>query len=306
VQHARTFVPTGVPYASLLRAGARAWLRARPGWTRALPWTPFAAALFIYGAAGAAGTTPPALELWMAIAKAISLTVCVAIAVVTIVRVRHADAACDAPARRAPWVDLGVVIGMVTLGLATLPAALVGGEALARWVHDVAVLPVLALVLWGLAYLRLRARPGSPTGSAAQPSLASPAVAAARRVPGSDDEILAAVYAAFVARLDAEGDWQDADFGLDDAAARLGLGRHLLSEAINRHVDGGFTALVNRYRIAAFRAALATAADDEPVLAIGLRCGFGSKASLQRLVRQHCGCSPGALRNAIRAAHRTG
>ena len=106
--------------------------------------------------------------------------------------------------------------------------------------------------------------------------------------------------------LETNRGWLDADFGLDDAARQLGIRRHLLSEAINLHVPGGFSTVLNDYRLAEFRTALATASEDESVLEIGLRCGFGSKASLHRLVKRDCGLSPGALRYTIRGIRSEG
>ena len=274
---------------------------------------PCVLALAAYAVAGALGAEVRALELWVAGAKAVLLVGCAAVALAMRLRSAGPDRPFT-PGRLGALVEPGFIALMLCLGLSTLPAALVGGEVLARAVHEVAVLPALGAGLWLLACLRLRGPPPAQAGT----DLASPDRAAddaagmhappparepargERPVQRSDEEILGAVHHAFLAYLANQEGWRDPDFGLDAAARGLGIGRHLLSEAINQHVEGGFTQAVNACRMDAFRKALVAAPDHESILSIGLRCGVGSKASLQRLVRRDCGLSPSALRASLR------
>ncbi len=248
--------------------------------------TPFALALIVYAMAGLLAIAPRELELWIAIPKSVLLVVSVAIALTTLARCAPLEAGL---LRRHPELCcLAVVLG---LGLATLPAALAGGELLALEMHEVAVLPALGAGLWLLAWLRLRG-PGPDVGLPGSEDAHGPPDPRRGQAPSqSDRDVLAAVYAAFAASLEIDQGWRDDGFGLDDAARHLGIGRHLLSAAINQHLVGGFVAVVNRCRLAAFRAELTTAPENESVLAIGLRCGFGSKASLQRLAKRDSGLS---------------
>jgi len=267
-------------------------------------WAPFGLLLLVYATAALFGTAPRALELWVATAKAVSLVGGVAVAVTTLRRGR-----CASGGRSPRDRDLRWLVALVVLGLTTLPAALVGGEALAQWVHEMAVLPVLGVTLWWLTCQRLRGdgppppaaddRSSQSAGTRSAPVKRPIGADASTPSDAADTAILAAVWHAFVADLDAARGWLDPDFGLDEAARRMGIRRHLLSEAINRHADGGFAAVVNAQRLAAFRAALVAAPAEESVLEIGLRCGFGSKATLQRLVKREFGLSPGALRRLL-------
>jgi len=256
---------------------------------------PFGLVLLVYAAAGSMGIEPGQYELWIAISKSISLTVSVVIAIATIVRCRKLT-----PLRLGHHADMWCTIAAVMIGLSTLPAALIGGDDLVQDVYSNAVFPALAVCLWLLIGWRLHtfASPPEILATGRSPSPSAPAVDPRHLVP--DAAVLTAVFQAFVQSVETNHSWLEADFGLDDAARQLGIRRHLLSEAINQHVPGGFSTALNDYRMAAFRSALATAPQDESVLAIGLRCGFGSKASLHRLVKRNCGLSPGELRNAIR------
>ncbi len=272
----------------------------QPGFPPTYFWLPFGLALLVYAAAGLARIPPGAFELWIAMSKAISLVVSVVIAITTIVGCRKTT-----PAGLGRHADLWFTITVVLLGLLTLPAALIGGEVMAQMIYDGAVLPALGISLWLLTCWRLRGHRPSPGTTEPHPSAVSPAASCEVQQPAPEDAVLAAVYKAFVTSLETDRGWLDADFGLDDAARQMGMRRHLLSEAINQHVSGGFSTVLNDYRLVAFRAALATAPETETVLEIGLRCGFGSKASLHRLVKRDCGLSPGELRRVIRHSHRT-
>ncbi len=245
-------------------------------------WIPFGLVLLVYTAAGLIGIEPGRFELWIAICKTISLTVSVMIAITTIVRCSKLT-----PLRFGHHADIWCTIAAVMIGLSTLPAALIGGDSLVQDVYATAVFPALAVCLWLLTGWRLHsfASPPEVLATDSSPSRSASADDSRNLVP--DAAVLTAVFKAFVKSIETNHSWLEADFGLDDAARQLGIRRHLLSEAINQHVPGGFSTALNDYRMAAFRSALATAPQDESVLAIGLRCGFGSKASLHRLVKRN-------------------
>lgn len=77
--------------------------------------------------------------------------------------------------------------------------------------------------------------------------------------------------------------WRNPDYSLRALADALGLGEARLSQALNAADAGGFHALLNLHRLAAFKAAAADPARrDESVLDLALDAGFNSKATFYR------------------------
>lgn len=88
---------------------------------------------------------------------------------------------------------------------------------------------------------------------------------------------------------------------LQDVAQMLGLSTHHLSQTINTVSGKPFYDLVNGYRVSHLQKMLADPKKKNlTILALGLDSGFNSKASLNRIFKEHTGMSPKEyqLRNA--------
>lgn len=80
---------------------------------------------------------------------------------------------------------------------------------------------------------------------------------------------------------------------LADLAGRLGVSTHYISQTINHKSKQSFYDFVNGYRMAHFKELLSNPDNNKyTVLALGLESGFNSKASINRIFRQHLGVSP--------------
>lgn len=100
--------------------------------------------------------------------------------------------------------------------------------------------------------------------------------------------------AAWLARIESEGWWRDPELDLERLSRLLGTNTTHLSRALNEG-HGGFAECVGRLRARAVAAALDEGSRDD-LLDLAMDCGFGSKASFNRIFRAHLGMSPGAYR----------
>ncbi|MEW7849477.1 AraC family transcriptional regulator [Massilia aurea] len=105
---------------------------------------------------------------------------------------------------------------------------------------------------------------------------------------------------AWHARIRDEGWWRQPGLSLADVAQRLGTNESYVSRAFNGGLGRNFNGAINALRVDAVQAGMR----DDPtaeLLALGLDCGFSSKASFNRVFREQTGMSPSAWR----AAHIT-
>lgn len=114
----------------------------------------------------------------------------------------------------------------------------------------------------------------------------------------SDDE-----RSAFLERLERcmadEQPFRDGALKLEDMAARLAMTAHELSQLINSACGANFQDYLNRYRVAALKAALLDPANGGAnVLDLALGCGFNSKSALNRVFKKHTGLTPTEFRSA--------
>jgi AraC-like DNA-binding protein len=114
-------------------------------------------------------------------------------------------------------------------------------------------------------------------------------------IPASRD--WAVMAAAWQARIRTAGWWREPGLTLTDVARRLGTNETYLSRAFNEGLGLNFNAVINGFRVEAVKAALHS--ESVELLTIALDAGFSSKASFNRVFREHTGLSP----TAWRAAH---
>ena len=93
------------------------------------------------------------------------------------------------------------------------------------------------------------------------------------------------------------GWWREPGLSLTEVAKRLATNESYVSRAFNEGLGLNFNTVINGYRVEAVKAALAQGATE--FLPLALDCGFSSKASFNRVFREHTGLSP----TAWRAAH---
>jgi len=104
-------------------------------------------------------------------------------------------------------------------------------------------------------------------------------------------------------RLGKENWWRDPELDLDRLARLLGTNTTHLSKALNEG-HGGFAVCIGRLRAGAVARAL-DEGDEGDLLDLALACGFGSKASFNRIFRAHFGKSPSAYRAMVRGSKAT-
>ncbi|MEE3626708.1 AraC family transcriptional regulator [Nitrospirillum sp. BR 11752] len=99
------------------------------------------------------------------------------------------------------------------------------------------------------------------------------------------------------------GWWREPGLTLAQVAQRLGTNETYLSRALNQGLGRTFSALINGLRVEAVQARLPTTEQGE-LLSMALDCGFASKASFNRVFRDHTGMSPSAWRAAQKTESR--
>jgi AraC-like DNA-binding protein len=88
-----------------------------------------------------------------------------------------------------------------------------------------------------------------------------------------------------------------------DLARRCGISENALSQALNLGLDMNFNRFINAVRIEAVKEALADGAED--ILGLALDVGFNSKATFNRVFKDHVGVTPTAYRaNALQQSGR--
>ncbi|RYZ36029.1 MAG: AraC family transcriptional regulator [Myxococcaceae bacterium] len=98
-------------------------------------------------------------------------------------------------------------------------------------------------------------------------------------------------------RIREAGWWREPGLTLSDVAHRLGTNETYASRAFNQGLGRNFNAVINAMRVEAVQARLASG-EKKPVLELALEEGFSSKASFNRVFREHTGLSPTAWRKA--------
>ena len=89
----------------------------------------------------------------------------------------------------------------------------------------------------------------------------------------------------------------DASLTLKTLARQLGWPQDELSRLINGHFEQNFNDYINRYRVEAVKAAMLDPERSHlSLLGLALDCGFNSKATFNRVFKQHTGVTPSAWR----------
>ncbi len=87
------------------------------------------------------------------------------------------------------------------------------------------------------------------------------------------------------------------DLKLIDLAEKLHVPAHHISQVINENLKKNFNDFVNEFRVEEFKKRLLDHKYQElKILAIGLDCGFNSKAAMNLVFKEHSGMSPSAFR----------
>jgi AraC-like DNA-binding protein len=107
----------------------------------------------------------------------------------------------------------------------------------------------------------------------------------------------ATLGANWMAELRASEWWRDPDLNADLLARRLGTNSNHLSRACNEGLGQSLPDMLGQIRSEAVAQAIANG-DARDLLAIALDCGFGSKASFNRIFRAAMGSTPSAWRAA--------
>jgi AraC-like DNA-binding protein len=92
------------------------------------------------------------------------------------------------------------------------------------------------------------------------------------------------------------GWWREPGLSLTEVARRLATNESYVSRAFNQGLGLNFNAVINGFRVDAVKAALVQ--ESTELLPLALDCGFSSKASFNRVFREHTGQSPSAWRAA--------
>lgn len=91
----------------------------------------------------------------------------------------------------------------------------------------------------------------------------------------------------------------EAQLQVQDLADRLEVSNYKISQTLNEVAGAPFYDIVNGYRVAHFQRLLHDPAQSQfTILALGLESGFNSKASMNRIFKQHTGQSPSEFKKA--------
>lgn len=100
-------------------------------------------------------------------------------------------------------------------------------------------------------------------------------------------------YQKVIEITETEQSYLNPDYTINDLAARLSINSKYLSQIINKHIEGGFIQLINKYRIEAVKKSLNDPANNHlTIYAIAESCGFTSKSTFTRVFRTHVGMLP--------------
>ncbi|MEM9170447.1 MAG: helix-turn-helix domain-containing protein [Pseudomonadota bacterium] len=184
---------------------------------------------------------------------------------------------------------LVTVVAVVALWIVfDLVELLVGGipYAQAFWVYVVVGIAVLGLGLDALTrvdrvYPKMDAEP-----------VRVDAAALGRRTPPPPS------LPDLAGRIRQEGWARDANLTIGALSRRVGVNESALSAAINERADMNFNTMINALRVEDACAALLAAPPDRTIYEIALDCGFGSKATFNRVFRERVGMTPSQWRRA--------
>lgn len=126
---------------------------------------------------------------------------------------------------------------------------------------------------------------------------AFPAMTAEAAAPPAPARDWGATAGEWAETIRTQGWWREPGLSLTEVTRRLATNETYVSRAFNEGLGLNFNAVINGFRVEAVKAGLVV----EPVelLTLALDCGFSSKASFNRVFREHTGLSP----TAWRAAH---
>ena len=101
------------------------------------------------------------------------------------------------------------------------------------------------------------------------------------------------LYQALIQLLEEEQIYLEPKLQLLEVAQQLEVTTHILSQTINTQTQKTFYHLINGYRVTHLKKLLQDKTQEKfTILALGLESGFNSKASLNRIFKQHTGQTP--------------
>lgn len=197
----------------------------------------------------------------------------------------------DRDAQRQPWIaSVLLALGLwllVSTGFDLYSAAI---APLTYYDRFPQYLAFSAIILWlGLEGWRHAGRDFPQMRPVLPAPLAEPAATSSA---GRDWQ---ATADAWHERIRDEGWWRQPGLSLADVAQRLGTNDSYVSRAFNQGLKRNFNGAINAMRVDAVQQRLREDPSAE-LLALGLDCGFSSKASFNRVFREQTGMSPSAWR----------
>ena len=107
------------------------------------------------------------------------------------------------------------------------------------------------------------------------------------------DETMQQLHRQLISLLEEEQIYLEPKLQLQEVAQQLEVSTHVLSQTINSLSQKTFYHLINGYRVAHLQTLLQDETQKQfTILALGLESGFNSKASLNRIFKQHTGQTP--------------
>ena len=228
-------------------------------------------------------------ELLLAIIKVFYLTTYLIIAIAVYKKAMPLRS----PNKRTLWFYL-LFAGLATLclvGAISVIQALLNTTP--NWlVSEVIMMPVTMVFLFVLAYTGVRYH--GPFGEYAQ---AGQYHLKSRPASVDDKAVFKAIYSDFCSLLVEKRPHLDPDFSLKETAEIFGINAQLLSKALNENFEGGFSELVAQARLQHFKTLLRDPVfNDHSLLDLGLRAGFQSKSTFNRIVKTQTGLTPSQLK----------
>ena len=109
------------------------------------------------------------------------------------------------------------------------------------------------------------------------------------------DEDLNEIYKKLLILVEEQSIYLQPKLSVQDLARELQVTAHALSQALNSKTGQTFYDFINRYRVEHLKKLLVDPLNNQyTILALGLESGFNSKASLNRIFKNHTGMTPSA------------
>ena len=168
--------------------------------------------------------------------------------------------------------------------------ALAGGGSTHAPTH--LVFWAVALFVYAIGYRAFRQR-HFVTGPVAEIMKTTPPAGGKYQKSGLPEAEARRLHERLLRLMETERPWRDDGLDLPALAAALDASPNHVSQVLNGREGKSFYDFVNGYRVAAVQERLAEGGEDaSSLLEIALACGFRSKATFNRIFKQHTGLTP--------------